>query len=99
MKWKSVSTLFESFVRFIDWLKSTYDIEDWMGISEEIIHSYLLIIENQQNRDIEKGRLFNLFEFGRKKNLLVANAIRPFKAHSYEIIKDNFTLEDQALLN
>lgn len=99
LKWKSVSTLFGTFFRFIDWLRAAYHVADWIEISEEMVYSYLLTYEKQQNREIIKRRLFNLFEFGRKSKLLLANPIPPFKARSYDINKENFTLKDHALLN
>lgn len=99
LEWKSVTNLFGSFFKCIDWLMSNYQVEDWLGISQEMINSYLLIYNNQQHRDIEKRKLYNLFEFGQKNKLLLANPIPPFKARSYNITKKIFNLKDHVLLN
>lgn len=99
LEWRSVTTLFGSFFKCIDWLMSNHQVEDWFGISQEMINSYLLIYDNQQHRDIEKRKLYNLFEFGQKNKLLLANPIPPFKARSYDITKKNFNLKDHVLLN
>ncbi|SDI41585.1 hypothetical protein SAMN04487975_11678 [Planococcus glaciei] len=99
LKWQSVSQIFRSFFRCLDWLISKFKVEDWNGITDDYINSYLLTYKKQQYRDIEKRKLYNLLEFGKKNKLMFANPIAPFKARDYNIVENPFTPSDHIKLN
>ncbi|WP_204319142.1 hypothetical protein [Bacillus cereus] len=91
LSWKSIEGEFTVFFSLIKWLIINESVFDWTLVSQDMINRYLLNFGNNQNRDIQKRKLYNFFEFGRKNRFLIQNPILPFKARDYYIIDRAFT--------
>lgn len=94
LSWRSINSEFTVFFSLINWLVVNESVSDWTLVSQDTINRYLLSFGNIQNREIQKRKLYNFFEFGRKNRLLIQNPILPFKAKDYPIISRVFTKSD-----
>ena len=94
LSWRSIDGEFIVIFSLIKWLINNESIDNWSVVTQDIINRYLLTFEKLQNRDLQKRKLYNFFEFGKKNNFLLQNPIPPFKSRSYSFIERVLTRKD-----
>lgn len=91
LKSNSIKSDISSITNFVRWIIEEKNIFDWTMVSQDSVNEYLLTIENQIYRDIQKRKLYNLFEFGEKYRMIIKNPIMDFKSRENYVRNRVFT--------